>query len=164
MAADRSEVPRAAAGAPGTDSAARCGVGPRLVDLTRPWYREQPFARECFADVVSTSIDVLGDEQVRHVRKWLYQHRGVHFGRRVFLSWGDSDAAVTTWKMVVNIGTPCGIRRRTIWRCSTSRCRGRCSCGTRRKHFSRCAGFPPPRVRYRDKASAIRIREVRRSE
>jgi hypothetical protein len=72
----------------------------RLVDLTRPWYQGQPFARECFADVVSTSIDVLGDEEVRRIRKWLYQ-RGVPFGRRVFLSWGDRDAAVTTWKMVV---------------------------------------------------------------
>jgi len=72
----------------------------RLLELTAPWYREQPFTQGYFADVAATSIGDQGPEVVRRVRKWLYQ-RGVPFKHSVFLSWSDTEAAVTTWKMVV---------------------------------------------------------------
>jgi hypothetical protein len=71
-----------------------------LLEVTRPWYREQPFTHGWFADVVSTSIDTNDAEDVRRVRKWLYRC-GVPFGRRVLLSWDEREAARTTWKMVV---------------------------------------------------------------
>jgi hypothetical protein len=72
----------------------------RLLDLTQPWYREQPFTQGWFADVTSISTADTDPKAVRRVRKWLFQ-RGVPFGHRVFLSWSGSEAAVTTWKMVV---------------------------------------------------------------
>jgi hypothetical protein len=73
----------------------------RLLEMTQPWYREQPFTQGFFADVVSTPISRRdGDEEIRRVRKWLYQ-RGVPFQHPVFLSWSDTEAAMTTWKMVV---------------------------------------------------------------
>jgi len=73
----------------------------RLLEVTVPWYREQPFTRGFFAEVTSTPL--AGDDGAadgRRVRKWLYQ-RGVPFKRRVFLSWDSTEAAVTTWKMFV---------------------------------------------------------------
>jgi hypothetical protein len=72
----------------------------RLMDLTAPWYREQPFTEGFFADVASIPLDNQDAEAVRGVRKWLYQ-RGVPFKQRVFLSWSRGEAAVTNWKMVV---------------------------------------------------------------
>jgi hypothetical protein len=73
----------------------------RLLELSRPWYREQPFTLGFFADVVSTPLGGDdGDEEARRVRKWLYG-RGVPLKHRVFLSWSVTEAAVTTWRMVV---------------------------------------------------------------
>jgi hypothetical protein len=73
----------------------------RLMEMTQPWYREQPFTPGFFADVVSTPIGGQDDGgEIRRVRKWLYQ-RGVPFKHQVFLSWSDTEAVVTTWKMVV---------------------------------------------------------------
>jgi hypothetical protein len=72
----------------------------RLLELTRPWYREQPFTQGWFADVISIPTNDIDPEAVRRVRKWLFQ-RGIPFSHRVFLSWSSTEAAVTTWKMVV---------------------------------------------------------------
>ena len=73
----------------------------RLLELTQPWYREQPFTQGFFADVVSTPLRGHDDDaEIRRVRKWLYR-RGVPFKHQVFLSWSDTEAVVTTWKMVV---------------------------------------------------------------
>lgn len=66
----------------------------RLLEMTQPWYSEQPFTRGFFADVVSTPISRHdGDQEIRRVRKWLYQ-RGVPFQHPVFLSWSDTEADV----------------------------------------------------------------------
>ena len=73
----------------------------RLLDLTRPWLREQPFTPGWFTEVASLQIGIRDDpEQTRRVRKWLYQ-RGIPFGHRVYLSWSSTEGAITTWKMVV---------------------------------------------------------------
>ena len=72
----------------------------RLLEITQPWYREQPFTQGLFADVAATSISGHDDQEVRRVRKWLF-HRGVPFKQKVFLSWSQTEAAVTTWKMLV---------------------------------------------------------------
>jgi hypothetical protein len=72
----------------------------RLFNLASPWYREQPFSNDWFAKVESTSTAGAAPEEIRQVRKWLYQ-RGIPFSRRVFLSWDSQLAAKTSWKMVV---------------------------------------------------------------
>ena len=73
----------------------------RLLEMTQPWYREHPFTHGFFTDVASTPLRPGGgDAEIRRIRKWLYQ-RGVPFRHRVFLSWSDTEAAVTTWKVVV---------------------------------------------------------------
>ena len=72
----------------------------RLADLTAPWRAEFPFTQGVFADVASTSTDTPCDGAVRRVKKWLYA-RGVPFGHRVLLSWGETTAAATPWKIFV---------------------------------------------------------------
>jgi hypothetical protein len=75
-----------------------------LFDLTSPWRREQPFTRGSFADVASTPLGgqrvIEGEDQTRQVLKWLYR-RGMPFRHRIFLSWSETEAAVTTWKIFV---------------------------------------------------------------
>jgi hypothetical protein len=75
-----------------------------LFDMTGPWRREQPFTRDYFADVASTPLGGQdmheGKDQIRRVRKWLYR-RGVPFRHRVFMSWSETEAAVTTWRILV---------------------------------------------------------------
>ena len=73
----------------------------RLFEMTKPWYREQPFTQGFLADIASTPISGRdGEREIKRVRKWLYQ-RGIPFKHRVLLSWSNTEAAVTTWKMFV---------------------------------------------------------------
>jgi len=39
----------------------------RLLEITQPWYREQPFTQGFFADVVATSISGHDDQEIRRV-------------------------------------------------------------------------------------------------
>jgi hypothetical protein len=72
----------------------------RLHDLTKHWYCDRPSLGGYFVDIVSTEICSSSADDSRRVRKWLYQ-RGLPFKHRVFTSWSASNAAMTTWKMVV---------------------------------------------------------------
>jgi hypothetical protein len=72
----------------------------RLIEVTEPWYWEQPFTQGWFGVIAATSIGGNSPEAVRRVRKWLFQ-RGIPFRREVYLSWDNTAAAITTWEMVV---------------------------------------------------------------
>ncbi|MEQ1634784.1 MAG: hypothetical protein ABL997_20560 [Planctomycetota bacterium] len=72
-----------------------------VFEMSKPWYRRRPFTQDFFADVESAVIYDLDEVGIsRRVRKWLYQ-RGLPFRQRVYLSWTETDAVVTTWKMFV---------------------------------------------------------------
>ena len=76
------------------------GSAKRLFDFTQPWFNELPFTQGYFTNVASMPTNVQSDQEIRLVRKWLYQ-REVPFQRRVLLSWNGTVAAMSTWKIVV---------------------------------------------------------------
>lgn len=70
-----------------------------LSDLTGGWHREHPFVRGLFAHTTSMSLDYENAKERRQVRTWLL-HRGLPLNQPVFVSWDQTWAAVTNWKMV----------------------------------------------------------------
>jgi hypothetical protein len=72
-----------------------------LLQTTSPWVSQTPpFRHAYFSNVATTPIAGYRPDEIQQMRKWLYQ-RGVPFQRRVFLSWDNYTAAITTWKMMV---------------------------------------------------------------
>ena len=72
----------------------------QLVDLISDWDPLPPQGQAGFAHVARTRIDAYEVDEVRRVRKWLFQ-RPLPFKQEVFVCWDRHTAAITTWKMIV---------------------------------------------------------------
>jgi hypothetical protein len=71
-----------------------------LRDLISHWYPLPSSGHARLANIASTRIDAYEPDDVRRIRKWLYE-RALPFKQEVFVLWDSHTAAITTWKMVV---------------------------------------------------------------
>jgi hypothetical protein len=73
----------------------------RLLEMTSPWVSHRPpFAHAHFSNIATMPIPGYAADEIHQMKTWLYQ-RGISSRKRVFLSWDNYTAAITTWKMVV---------------------------------------------------------------